>query len=73
MIASRPELERAAPCGKRGEICGGKPSPAAGVLGRVSSGSQSGMEFWQGRAGRLHDRIVYAQGDHSWQIRRLQP
>jgi pyridoxamine 5'-phosphate oxidase len=34
----------------------------------------SAFEFWQGRPGRLHDRIVYnRQGDGSWRIGRLQP
>lgn len=32
------------------------------------------IEFWQGRASRLHDRIVYTkQADGSWAIQRLQP
>lgn len=32
------------------------------------------VEFWQGRANRLHDRILYGrQADHSWQISRLAP
>lgn len=32
------------------------------------------MEFWQGRASRLHDRIVFTlQGDGSWKRERLQP
>lgn len=32
------------------------------------------FEFWQGRASRFHDRIVYRQGaDGQWQIERLQP
>ncbi len=32
------------------------------------------LEFWQGRASRLHDRISYRlEGDASWQIRRLAP
>jgi pyridoxamine 5'-phosphate oxidase len=32
------------------------------------------LEFWQGRASRMHDRIVYrCQPDGSWTISRLQP
>lgn len=32
------------------------------------------MEFWQGRANRLHDRIRYKlQDDYSWKIERLAP
>ncbi len=32
------------------------------------------FEFWQGRAGRLHDRIRYTrQPDHTWQLERLMP
>ncbi len=33
------------------------------------------MEFWQGRANRLHDRIVYLRDDQSgiWRKHRLQP
>lgn len=32
------------------------------------------IEFWQGRASRLHDRIVYTkQADGTWAIQRLQP
>ena len=31
-------------------------------------------EFWQGRAGRLHDRFLYVRtGDGPWDARRLQP
>jgi pyridoxamine 5'-phosphate oxidase len=33
------------------------------------------MEFWQGRASRLHDRILYeqAEGSNIWTIQRLAP
>ncbi|MEC8536988.1 MAG: pyridoxine 5'-phosphate oxidase C-terminal domain-containing protein, partial [Bacteroidota bacterium] len=32
------------------------------------------IEFWQGRANRLHDRIRYQQQENfSWKIQRLSP
>jgi pyridoxamine 5'-phosphate oxidase len=32
------------------------------------------IEFWKGRVGRLHDRILYElQPDHTWAIKRLAP
>jgi pyridoxamine 5'-phosphate oxidase len=31
------------------------------------------IEFWQGRADRLHDRIVYSRTDRGWKIERLAP
>ena len=31
------------------------------------------VEFWQGRADRLHDRLLYARKDGSWSIERLAP
>ncbi|MGX5915137.1 pyridoxamine 5'-phosphate oxidase [Aliidiomarina sp. Khilg15.8] len=31
------------------------------------------MEFWQGRASRLHDRFGYTRTGNSWQLERLQP
>lgn len=32
------------------------------------------IEFWQGRPGRLHDRIQYSlQHDNNWQVERLAP
>jgi len=33
----------------------------------------SEIEFWQGRADRLHDRLVYRRAKDSWQIERLAP
>lgn len=31
------------------------------------------VEFWQGRASRLHDRILYTQEKENWKIERLSP
>ena len=31
------------------------------------------VEFWQGRASRLHDRLVYSPAGTGWSIERLQP
>ena len=31
------------------------------------------FEFWQGRANRLHDRLLYVPSGESWEITRLQP
>jgi pyridoxamine 5'-phosphate oxidase len=31
------------------------------------------IEFWKGRPGRLHDRILYERQDRSWTIKRLAP
>ena len=31
------------------------------------------IEFWQGRANRLHDRFRYTSGDGTWTIERLAP
>jgi pyridoxamine 5'-phosphate oxidase len=31
------------------------------------------IEFWQGRAGRLHDRLVFTRRQEGWSISRVQP
>ncbi|MEV5965161.1 pyridoxamine 5'-phosphate oxidase [Kribbella sp. NPDC051952] len=31
------------------------------------------FEFWQGRTGRLHDRLAYRRTSSSWELVRLQP
>jgi pyridoxamine 5'-phosphate oxidase len=31
------------------------------------------IEFWQGRANRLHDRLVFEREPDRWRLRRLQP
>lgn len=33
----------------------------------------SQMEFWQGRPGRLHDRILFSRENSGWKINRLAP
>ncbi len=33
----------------------------------------SKVEFWQGRVGRLHDRLRYVHAGESWEIERLSP
>lgn len=31
------------------------------------------IEFWQGRANRMHDRILYERDEGGWSVRRLSP
>jgi pyridoxamine 5'-phosphate oxidase len=31
------------------------------------------LEFWQGRADRLHDRLRYTRAADAWKIERLAP
>jgi pyridoxamine 5'-phosphate oxidase len=31
------------------------------------------VEFWQGRPGRVHDRLVYRRTEHGWRTERLAP
>jgi len=31
------------------------------------------IEFWQGRVGRLHDRLRYFRENDNWEIERLSP
>lgn len=45
-----------------------KPEHWGGFLVRPLS-----LEFWQGRANRLHDRILYKKEGEDWQISRLAP
>lgn len=33
----------------------------------------SSVEFWQGRQGRLHDRLKYSRIDDKWNVQRLSP
>jgi pyridoxamine 5'-phosphate oxidase len=71
LIASRDELER-----RESELeaqFAGQPVPLPDFWGgyRVIPDR---FEFWQGRPGRLHDRLEYVwTAAGSWQIQRLQP
>jgi pyridoxamine 5'-phosphate oxidase len=31
------------------------------------------VEFWQGRHGRMHDRLVYRRDGDGWLVQRLAP
>jgi len=71
IVGSREELERLRSALAR--RIGGGPVPRPAWWGgyRVQPAS---MEFWQGREGRLHDRIRYdALPDNTWAISRLAP
>lgn len=71
VIGSRAELE--ARQAELEEAFGGKEVPIPKSWGgfRVAPAS---VEFWQGRPGRLHDRVRYTrQPDGGWKIERLCP
>lgn len=50
----------------------GKPVPCPDRWGGYSIHPEK-VEFWQGRPGRLHDRIRYRQVDDRWLLERLSP
>lgn len=69
-IASRAELDRlAAETVARFE---GREIPAPPNWGGYLL-TPDEVEFWQGRAGRLHDRLRYRRTDDEWAIERLAP
>lgn len=69
-IATRDELEKAySDVESRFE---GKEIPRPPFWGGYVVSPRS-IEFWQGRQGRLHDRILYEQLKGSWKHNRLQP
>jgi pyridoxamine 5'-phosphate oxidase len=73
-IGSRAEMEAnyAAVEERHGPAAGGKPLRPEHWGGYRLVPER--VEFWQGRASRFHDRIVYAlQADGSWTKERLQP
>lgn len=69
-IASRKELEaEAARC--RAQF-GSGPVPLPAFWGGYRLVPQR-IEFWQARAGRLHDRLAYTRHPEGWEIARLCP
>jgi pyridoxamine 5'-phosphate oxidase len=71
VISSRAELEKRQ--AELEESYHGKPVPWPEHWGGYRL-KPARIEFWKGRVGRLHDRIVYErQADGSWSIKRLAP
>ena len=70
IAASRAELEARFET-VRAKFAGGEvPMPESWGGFRVAPRT---MEFWQGRAGRLHDRFLYTRKEEGWTIHRLSP
>lgn len=68
-IADRQVLERAAAEAKRAH---GEAPPRPPHWGGYRL-LPSEIEFWQGRADRLHDRLLYTRAGRGWRIERLAP
>src|SRR5690625_3852644 len=69
-VSSRHELEQAFNQARR--QFSGKPVPKPANWGGYDL-SITEIEFWQGRPGRLHDRIVFRKKLHTWKRERLSP
>jgi pyridoxamine 5'-phosphate oxidase len=71
VVASREELERLV--AETARKYPGESVPCPGNWGGYRLRPHT-MEFWQGRVGRLHDRIEYGLNENTeWVIRRLAP
>jgi len=68
-VSSREVLERAA-ADARARYAAAPPRPPHWGGYRVAP---QAIEFWQGRADRLHDRLVYRRSGSTWAIERLAP
>lgn len=69
-VKSREELDRR--FAEMGEKFEGKEIPMPYFWGGYVLEPEA-IEFWQGRKGRMHDRIRYKKIDRKWQIKRLAP
>jgi pyridoxamine 5'-phosphate oxidase len=70
VIGSRTELEKAMQDALLQYKDSNPPRPAhwGGYVVKPES-----IEFWQGRTGRLHDRLLYTRDGAAWKIERLMP
>jgi pyridoxamine 5'-phosphate oxidase len=70
VVADRAELEAAYAEAEQRYDGGEVPTPEewGGYLVHPES-----VEFWQGRPGRMHDRLVYRRADAGWRTERLAP
>ena len=69
-LASRDDLERSAR--EAEERFAGSDVPLPPFWGGYRL-EPARMEFWQGRAGRLHDRLVFLREEDRWTTQRLYP
>jgi pyridoxamine 5'-phosphate oxidase len=70
IVAGRAELERSASAAE--QRFAGREVPRPPHWGGFVVGPDR-VEFWQGRAGRLHDRVRYERDGDGWRIERLAP
>ena len=70
VVASRADLERAYADVERRFAGGAVPTPPHWGGFRITPAA---VEFWQGRADRLHDRLRYRHDGDRWVIERLAP
>ena len=70
VVAGRDELDREYAAAESRYADGEVPTPEewGGYLVRPE-----GVEFWQGRPGRMHDRLVYRRAEDGWRTERLAP